>query len=90
MCSHHGYTALRVRSRQMRFLTRKKELTPAELRYFNEVNPGTGHRAADSADGRQPGTVEYQITLAPGREHDHPNRSGSATTSGQPMAKKAR
>jgi len=36
--------------------------------------------------GRGAGTVEYQITLAPGDEHDHAGRSGAATTSGQPLA----
>ena len=29
--------------------------------------------------GRGPGTVEYEIALAPGEQHTHANRSGSAT-----------
>jgi len=45
----------------MRFLTRKKELTPAELRYFTDVD----HRdhealgALDHADGRSVGIARY-------------------------------
>jgi RimJ/RimL family protein N-acetyltransferase len=35
--------------------------------------------------GRGAGTVEYEIALAPGEQHTHANRSGSATTSGQPL-----
>ncbi len=164
-----GFARLSARSRQMRFLTGKKELTPAELRYFTEVNhhdhealgaldhadgrgvgvaryvrdaedpqaaeiavtivddwQGRGlgtelltqltgrarcegiHRftALASADnaaiaallrnrnaelvGRGAGTVEYQITLAPGGRACHANRSSAATTSGQPLAKEAR
>jgi EmrB/QacA subfamily drug resistance transporter len=56
-----GFDRLSIRSRQMRFLTRKKELSPAELRYFTEVD----HRdhealgALDPADGRGVGVVRY-------------------------------
>jgi RimJ/RimL family protein N-acetyltransferase len=159
-----GFTRLSAHSRQMRFLTRKHELTPADLRYLTEVdhhdhealgalNHADGRgvgiaryvRDADdpqaaeiavtvvddwqgrglgtelltqltgrarcegirrvtalvSADnaavagllrnmnaelvGRGPGTVEYEIALAPGEQHNHANRSGSATASGQPL-----
>jgi RimJ/RimL family protein N-acetyltransferase len=164
-----GFTRLSARSRQMRFLSSKKELTPAELRFYTEVNHHdhealgavdhadgrgvgiaryirdaedpqaaeiaitivddwqgrglgtelltqlTGHARCEgirrftalvSADnaamaallrnmnaglvGREPGTVEYQITTVPGKEHDHVNRSSSAATSGQQLAKEAR
>jgi RimJ/RimL family protein N-acetyltransferase len=164
-----GFARLSARSRQMRFLTRKKELTPAELRYFTEVDHhdhealgaldhadgrgvGIARYVRDAEDpqaaevavtivddwqgrglgtelltqltgrarcegirrftalvsadnaamatllrnvnaelvGRDPGTVEYQVTLAPGKEHDHADMSSSATTSGQPLAKEAR
>jgi len=160
-----GFTRLSAHSRHMRFLTIKHELTPAELRYFTEVDHrdhealgalshadgrGVGIaryvRDADdpqaaeiavtvvddwqgrglgtelltqltgracregirrltalvSADnaamagllrnvsaelvGRGPGTVEYEIALAPGEQHNHANRSGSAPASGQPRA----
>jgi RimJ/RimL family protein N-acetyltransferase len=163
-----GFTRLSAQSRRMRFLTRKKELSQAELRYFTDVDhhdhealgalshadgrgvgvaryvrdaedpqaaeiavtivddwQGRGlgtelltqltrrarregirrftalvsadnaamagllrNMSAEPAD-RGPGTVEYEITLAPGTEQYQANRSGSATTSGQPLAKEA-
>ena len=164
-----GFARLSSQSRQMRFLTRKRELTPAELRYFTDVDHrhhealgalsradgrgvGIARYVRDAEDpqaaeiavtivddwqgrglgtelltqltgrarcegirrftalvsadnaamaallrnrnaelvGRGAGTVEYQITLAPGEEHDHASRSSAATTSGQPLAKDAR
>jgi RimJ/RimL family protein N-acetyltransferase len=156
-----GFARLSARSRQMRFLTIKHELTPAELGYFTEIDhhdhealgalnyadgrgvgiaryvrdagdpqaaeiavtivddwQGRGlgtellARLADrarcegirrftalvSADnaaaagvlrnlsakpaGRGPGTVEYEITLAPGPSNTHVDGTGSATASG--------
>jgi RimJ/RimL family protein N-acetyltransferase len=156
-----GFARLSARSRQMRFLTPKHELTPAELGYFTEVDhhdhealgalnyadgrgvgiaryvrdagdpqaaaiavtivddwQGRGlgtellARLADrarcegirrftalvSADnaaaagvlrnvsarlaGRGPGTVEYEITLAPGPGNTHVDGTGSAAASG--------
>jgi RimJ/RimL family protein N-acetyltransferase len=56
-----GFSRLSARSRQMRFLTRKDELTQAELRYFTEVD----HRdhealaALNYADGRGVGIARY-------------------------------
>ena len=35
--------------------------------------------------GRGPGTVEYEIALAPEEQHTHANRSGSATASSWPL-----
>jgi RimJ/RimL family protein N-acetyltransferase len=163
-----GFTRLGAQSRRMRFLTRKKELSQAELRYFTDVDHhdhealgalshadgrgvGVARYVRDAEDpqaaeiavtivddwqgrglgtellaqlsdrarcegirrftalvsadnvamagllrnrnagliGREPGTVEYEITLGPGEEQYQANRSGSATTSGQPLAKEA-
>jgi EmrB/QacA subfamily drug resistance transporter len=56
-----GFGRLSDASRQMRFLTRKKLLSPAELRYFTDVD----HRdhealgALDHADGRGVGVARY-------------------------------
>jgi RimJ/RimL family protein N-acetyltransferase len=56
-----GFARLSPQSRQMRFLTRKKELSRAELRYFTDVD----HRdhealgALDHADGRGVGIARY-------------------------------
>ena len=156
-----GFARLSARSRQMRFLTGKNELSPAELRYLTDIDhhdhealgaldhaggrgvgvaryvrdakdPQAAEIAVTIADdwqgrglgtelltqltgrarcegirrftalvsadnaamaallrnrnaepvGRGAGTVEYQITLAPGEEHDHAGRSGAATTAG--------
>jgi RimJ/RimL family protein N-acetyltransferase len=56
-----GFARLSAQSRQLRFLTRKKELSPAELRYFTQVD----HRdheavgALNHADGRGVGIARY-------------------------------
>ena len=56
-----GFTPLSPQSRQMRFLMRKKELTPAELRYFTDA----GHHdhealgALNHAGGRGVGIARY-------------------------------
>ena len=56
-----GFARLSPQSRQMRFLTSKKELSRAELRYFTDVD----HRdhealgALDHADGRGVGIARY-------------------------------
>jgi RimJ/RimL family protein N-acetyltransferase len=56
-----GFARLSARSRQMRFLTVKQELSPAELRYFAEID----HRdhealgAVDRANGRGVGVARY-------------------------------
>jgi EmrB/QacA subfamily drug resistance transporter len=56
-----GFGRLSARSREMRFLTRKKQLSAAELRFFTDVD----HRdhealgAVDQADGRGVGIARY-------------------------------
>ena len=49
-----GFARLSARSRQMRFLTVKKELSPAELRYFTEIDHHDHEAlgAVDPGDGR--------------------------------------
>ena len=56
-----GFTRLSARSRQMRFLTRKNELTQAELRYFTEVDHHDHEALAalNPADGRGVGIARY-------------------------------
>jgi hypothetical protein len=56
-----GFTRLSARSRQMRFLTRKNELTEAELRYFTEVDHHDHEAlgALSAADGRGVGIARY-------------------------------
>jgi RimJ/RimL family protein N-acetyltransferase len=56
-----GFTRLSARSRQMRFLTAKRELSPAELRYFTEINHHDHEAlgAVDRASGRGVGVARY-------------------------------
>ena len=56
-----GFSRLSARSRQMRFLTRKDELTQAELRYFTEVDHHDHEALAalNYADGRGVGITRY-------------------------------
>jgi MFS family permease/GNAT superfamily N-acetyltransferase len=71
-----GFARLSETSRQMRFLTRKKELSPAELRYFTDLD----HRdhealgALDHADGRGVGIARYV------RDVDDPEAAEIAVT----------
>jgi RimJ/RimL family protein N-acetyltransferase len=56
-----GFARLSAKSRQMRFLTEKKKLSAAELRYFTEVDHH-GHEALGAlshADGRGVGIARY-------------------------------
>jgi EmrB/QacA subfamily drug resistance transporter len=55
-----GFARLSDASRQMRFLTRKKELSPAELRYFTDVDHHD-HEALGALDhgGRGVGVARY-------------------------------
>jgi len=56
-----GFARLSPQSRQMRFLTRKKELSAAELRYFTDVDHHN-HEALGAlthADGRGVGIARY-------------------------------
>jgi RimJ/RimL family protein N-acetyltransferase len=56
-----GFTRLSPRSRQMRFLTRKKRLSSAELRYFTDVDHHDHEAlvALNPADGRGVGIARY-------------------------------
>ena len=56
-----GFARLSDRSRQLRFLTQKKELSPAELRYFTDVDHHDHEAlgALDHADGRGVGIARY-------------------------------
>ena len=56
-----GFARLSPRSRQMRFLTRKKQLSTAELRYLTEVDHHDHEAlvALNPADGRGVGIARY-------------------------------
>ena len=56
-----GFARLSDASRQMRFLTKKKELSPTELRYFTNVDHHDHEAlgALDHADGRGVGIARY-------------------------------
>ena len=56
-----GFTRLSARSRRLRFLTPKTELSPAELRYFTDVDHHDHEAlgALDRADGRGVGIARY-------------------------------
>ena len=56
-----GFARLSAQSRQMRFLTIKKELSPAELRYFTDVDHHDHEAlgALDHAGGRGVGIARY-------------------------------
>src|SRR5689334_13308164 len=71
-----GFTRLSARSRQMRFLTRKNEPTPTELRYFTEVDHHDHEAlgALNYADGRGVGIARYV------RDADDPQAAEIAVT----------
>jgi EmrB/QacA subfamily drug resistance transporter len=56
-----GFARLSDASRQLRFLTKKKELSPAELRYFTNLDHHDHEAlgALDHADGRGVGIARY-------------------------------
>jgi RimJ/RimL family protein N-acetyltransferase len=56
-----GFSRLSAKSRQMRFLGPKKELTPAELRYLTDIDHHDHEAlgAVDHADGRGVGVARY-------------------------------
>jgi RimJ/RimL family protein N-acetyltransferase len=56
-----GFARLSPRSRQLRFLTRKKQLSSAELRYFTDVDHHDHEAlvALNPADGRGVGIARY-------------------------------
>ena len=71
-----GFARLSARSRQLRFLTPKKELSPAELRYFTDVDHHDHEAlgALDYADGRGVGIARYV------RDADDPQAAEIAVT----------
>src|SRR5690348_13681884 len=56
-----GFARLSARSRELRFLTRKKQLSSAELRYFTDVDHHDHEAlvAVNPADGRGVGIARY-------------------------------
>jgi RimJ/RimL family protein N-acetyltransferase len=60
-----GFARLSARSRQMRFLTLKQELSPAELRYFTEIDHHDHEAlgAVDRVNGRGAGVARYVRSL---------------------------
>ena len=71
-----GFARLSARSRQLRFLTPKKELSPAELRYFTDVDHHD-HEALGALDhpgGRGVGIARYV------RDADDPQAAEIAVT----------
>ena len=71
-----GFARLSDRSRQLRFLTQKKELSPAELRDFTDVDHHDHEAlgALDHADGRGVGIARYV------RDADDPQAAEIAVT----------
>jgi GNAT superfamily N-acetyltransferase len=71
-----GFAWLSDRSRQLRFLTPKKELSPAELRYFTDVDHHDHEAlgALNHADGRGVGIARYI------RDADDPQAAEIAVT----------
>lgn len=61
-----GFARLSASSRQMRFLTVKQELSPAELRYFTEIDHHDHEAlgALDATDGRGAGIARYVRSAA--------------------------
>ncbi|MEP7192518.1 MAG: GNAT family N-acetyltransferase [Actinomycetota bacterium] len=71
-----GFTRLSSKSRQLRFLTGKPNLTTAELRYFTEIDHHNHEAlgALDPADGRGLGIARYI------RDVEDPERAEVAVT----------
>jgi RimJ/RimL family protein N-acetyltransferase len=71
-----GFARLSARSRQLRFLTPKKELSPAELRDFTDLDHHDHEAlgALDHADGRGVGIARYV------RDADDPQAAEIAVT----------
>lgn len=71
-----GFARLSVQSRWLRFLTSKSELSPAELRYFSEVDHHNHEAlaAVNETDGRGLGVARF-IRLT-----DHPDTAEVAVT----------
>jgi RimJ/RimL family protein N-acetyltransferase len=58
----------------------------ALVAYDNAAVAGLLRNVGADLVRREPGAAEYEISLAPGGEHDHADRSGSTTTSAQSLA----
>jgi RimJ/RimL family protein N-acetyltransferase len=71
-----GFARLSARSRQLRFLTPKKDLSPAELRYFTDLDHHDHEAlgALDHAGGRGVGIARYV------RDADDPHSAEIAVT----------
>jgi RimJ/RimL family protein N-acetyltransferase len=71
-----GFARLSTRSRRMRFLTAKKELSPAELRYLTDIDHSDHEAlgALDHAGGRGVGVARYI------RDADDPQAAEIAVT----------
>ena len=71
-----GFARLSARSRQLRFLTPKKELSPAELRYLTDIDHHDHEAlgALNHADGRGVGIARYI------RDADDPQAAEVAVT----------
>jgi EmrB/QacA subfamily drug resistance transporter len=71
-----GFARLSDKSRQMRFLTKKKELSPVELRYFTDVDHHNHEAlgALNQADGHGVGIARYV------RDADDPQAAEVAVT----------
>jgi len=71
-----GFARLSVQSRWLRFLTSKSELSPAELRYFTELDHHNHEAlaAVDASDGRGLGVARF-IRLT-----EHPDTAEVAVT----------
>jgi RimJ/RimL family protein N-acetyltransferase len=71
-----GFARLSARSRQLRFLTPKKELSPAELRFFTDIDHHDHEAlgALNHADGRGVGIARYV------RDADDPRAAEIAVT----------
>jgi RimJ/RimL family protein N-acetyltransferase len=71
-----GFARLSDRSRRMRFLGQKEELSPSELRYYTQVDHHDHEALAalDPADGRGVGVVRYV------RDADDPRAAEIALT----------
>jgi RimJ/RimL family protein N-acetyltransferase len=69
-----GFARLSARSRQLRFLTPKKELSPAELRFFTDVDHHDHEALGALAGGRGVGIARYV------RDADDPQAAEIAVT----------
>ena len=79
-----GFAQLSLESRQLRFLTGKPHLTPAELRYLTEIDHHSHEAllALNTADGRAVGVARYiRDTEAP-QDPTEPRLPSPSSTNG--------